>query len=67
MTQLRQIYLGQVKASNPETRQRCKAMFKSGFLITVKHGNELFAALGNVQLTFLADNIKKRLSTNTGK
>ena len=61
------IELGHIKASNPETRERCKAMFEKWLLSRSATWNELITALEKVQLTFLADNIKKQLSTITGK
>ena len=61
------IELGHIKASISETRQRCKAMFEKWLLKRSATWNELITALEKVDLTFLADNIKKQLSTVTGK
>ena len=61
------IKLGHIKASNPETIQRCKAVFKEWLLRRSATWNELIAALEKVELTFLADNVRKHLSTITGK
>ena len=61
------IELGHIKASNSETRQRCKAMFETWLLSRSATWNELIAALEKVQLTYLADNIKKHLPPITGK
>ena len=61
------IELGHIKASNSETRQRCKAMFETWLLSRSSTWNELIAALEKVQLTYLADNIKKYLPPITGK
>ena len=61
------IELSHIKASNPDTRQRCKAMFEKWLLSRSATWNKLIAALENVELTFLADNVKNHLLTITGK
>ena len=59
--------LDHIKASNSETRQRCKAMFEKWLLRRTATWNELITALEKVELTFLADNIKKQLLFAAGK
>lgn len=58
--------LGRIKADNPETSQRCKVMFEKWLHRRTATWNELIVALERVKLTFLADDIKKILSSTTG-
>ena len=57
--------LSHIKASNPDTSQRCKVMFDKWLHRRGATWNELITALEKVQLTFLADNIRKILSPTT--
>ena len=58
--------LGHIKASNPGTQQCCKAMFEKWLHRRSATWNELIAALQKVELTTLADDIKKALSSMSG-
>ena len=57
--------LSHIKASNPDTSQRCKVMFDKWLCKRNATWNELITALEKVHLTFLADNVKKILSPTT--
>ena len=59
--------LGHIKANNFDTRDRCTAMFEKWLLSRNATWNKLIAVLEKVKLTFLADDIKRRLSTIPGK
>ena len=58
--------LSRIKANNPETHQRCRAMFEKWLLGLDATWNELIAALQNIELMFLADKIEKTFSSMTG-
>ena len=61
------VQLSHIKADNPENiEQRFRIMFDKWLLNRSATWNKLIAALENIKMTFLADNIKKSLLSNTG-
>ena len=60
------IELGHIKASHPETKERCKVMFEKWLLKHTATWDELISALEKVKLTYLALNIKKHVLSIIG-